>query len=410
MNPRRWLFAVLIAAVLAAAGCSSSSSGGGTGATQSGSAAAGAAIKVGILCSCSGALGSNDVPKENVYRAWADTVNAAGGINGHQVQLIAEDDGSNPSTSLSEAKTLIADQVVAILDITNLDTTWATAVQAANIPVVGSNVFDAPFYENPDFYPEGQTNDSSSYAVVSAAKEAGATNFAYFYCAEAASCAAGLPLFEKAGQALGVPLTYQASVAETQPNYTAQCLAAEQNHVTALALLSVPAEVQRTGQSCSLQGYDPIYLTEGAGFTTLLTTTPGIKDNLWSEYSDLPFWDSSSPAVKAMDAAVDKYYPGLRSDTNTWSELAALSWPSGLLLADAVKAGGLARGNAPTAAEVVKGLESLKGDTLDGWAPPLTFAAGKTHPVDCWFTAHMQNGVPKLTDGGRATCETGSAS
>jgi branched-chain amino acid transport system substrate-binding protein len=408
-NRRRWLLAALMAVLLAAAGCSSSS-GGSSQATASGSAAASAAIKVGILCSCSGALGSNDVPKEDVYRAWADTVNAAGGINGHPVQLIAEDDGSNPGTSFSDAKTLISDHVAAILDITNFDTTWASAVAEANIPVVGSNVFDAPFYENPDFYPEGQTNDSSSYAVVSAAKEAGATNFAYFYCAEAVACSSGIPLFEKSGQALGVPLTYQASVAETAPNYTAQCLAAEQKHVTALALAGVSSEVQRVGQSCSQQSYNPIYLTEGAGFSTLLTTTPGIKDNLWSEYSNLPFWDSSSPAVKTMNAAVDKYYPGLRSDTNTWSELAALSWPSGLLLEDAVKAGGLGRGDTPAAAEVVKGLESLKGDTLDGWAPALTFAAGKPHPVDCWFTAHMQNGVPQLTDGGRTTCESGAAS
>jgi branched-chain amino acid transport system substrate-binding protein len=53
----------------------------------------------------------------------------------------------------------------------------------------------------------------------------------------------------------------------------------------------------------------------------------------------------------------------------------------------------------------VKGLLSLKGDTLSGMAPPLTFKSGKDHPVDCWFTGRVVGGVPKVVDGGRLSCE-----
>ena len=49
-----------------------------------------------------------------------------------------------------------------------------------------------------------------------------------------------------------------------------------------------------------------------------------------------------------MNAAFDKYYPGLRSSPS-FSEGTASIWMSGLLFADAAKAGGLgANGSTPT--------------------------------------------------------------
>ncbi len=110
-----------------------------------------------------------------------------------------------------------------------------------------------------------------------------------------------------------------------------------------------------------------------------------------------------------MNTAVDKYYPGLRSDATSWGESDVMAWVSGLLLEAGIRAGGLAASSTPTAAEVVQGLDSLKGDTLGGMAPPLTFAAGKPHPVDCWFTTRLKSGVPSLVNGDKATCESGAS-
>jgi branched-chain amino acid transport system substrate-binding protein len=69
-----------------------------------------------------------------------------------------------------------------------------------------------------------------------------------------------------------------------------------------------------------------------------------------------------------------------------------------------------ANGTTPTAADLVKGLQSLKGDTLDGWAPPLTFAAHQPHPVDCWFTTEVKNGQFQMPIGlSQDHCSNGSA-
>ena len=111
-----------------------------------------------------------------------------------------------------------------------------------------------------------------------------------------------------------------------------------------------------------------------------------------------------------MNAAVEKYYPGLVENKTVWSEAGVLSWTSGLLLDDAIKAGGLTATDTPSSAEVVKGLESLHGDTLQGMAPPLTFAAGQPHINNCWFTTRVLNGAPQVLNNGQVTCEKGSSS
>ena len=81
-------------------------------------------------------------------------------------------------------------------------------------------------------------------------------------------------------------------------------------------------------------------------------------------------------------------------------------WDSGLLFADAANAGGLgANGSAPTSAQLIKGLQSLHGDTLDAAAPPLTFTAGQPRPVDCWFEALMKNGKSSLPSDTQTVCE-----
>jgi branched-chain amino acid transport system substrate-binding protein len=107
---------------------------------------------------------------------------------------------------------------------------------------------------------------------------------------------------------------------------------------------------------------------------------------------------------------VNRYYAGLIDNGNVRNEDLAVSWVSGLLLADAVKAGGLGPNDSPSAAEIVKGPESLKGDMLDGWSPPLNFAAGEPHPIDCWYTLRTQNGVSSLGNGGKVTCANSSTS
>ena len=350
----------------------------------------GAPIKIGMLCSCSGAggFGAFILPAKEVLQAWVNTVNRSGGINGHPVELIAEDDTGNPGIAATEIQTLISDHVVSIADVSVVDSVIASTVEAAKIPVVGVETPNGPFGTNPDFYPEAQTNASAIYAVIKTAKQAGATDLANVYCAESPDCAQSVPPFEATGKQLGVPVTYNAEVSATAPNYTAQCVAAQDQHVTAVFIGDASVVISRIATSCAQQGYNPIYITEGAGFGLNEASASGLKDHLWTPFPAIPFF-ANTPAVKAANAAINKYYPGLQKPSNIfYGEVGFMSWISGVLLETAIKAGGLTAKGTPSAAQVTHGLGSLKGTTLGGLTVPLTFTAGKPHNVSCWFTVH----------------------
>jgi branched-chain amino acid transport system substrate-binding protein len=371
--------------------------------------ATGAPIKVAIVCSCSGPFGGAEVPDEEVYKAWVNSVNASGGINGHSVQLTTKDDTGNPGTAATEIQSLLSSHVDAIVDMSIVDQVWAPTVQAANVPVIGGSDVDEPFGINPDFYPEGETPESENPAYLAVMKQAGVTNFGVMYCVEAPTCAQSVAALKTLGAKDGIPLTYSAGISITAPNYTAQCVAAQQKHIQALIIEDGATEIQRVAKDCDQQGFDPTYIGGGSSWAEALATTPGLERDLWQWYNNLPYW-VNTPSTQEMKTAVEKYYPSLQKDPLLWTNLAAASWPSGILLEDAVKAGGLGPSDTPSASEIVKGLTSLKGDTLQGWYSPLTFTPGQPHPANCWFTARVQNSTPALLNNGKVTCQTGPSS
>jgi branched-chain amino acid transport system substrate-binding protein len=391
--------AVMAATVIAA--CGSSSSGGSEPSSGGSTAASGTPIKVGLICSCSGPFGSTIESAKTVAQDWAKSVNAAGGASGHPIDLTIMDDASTPATSVTDATKLAASSDV-ILDLTILDSAWIKQVDAAKVPVVGGNFSSPQYFTDPNWYPSGQTNDSIVYAVVATAKTAGVTKLGQLYCAESPQCAESVKPVEAAGKSLGVPVVYNASIAATAPNYTAQCLAAKQAGADGLFIGDSTSVIARVATDCDKQGFDPTFITEGTGFTNQALTTPGLKDHLWSPFPILPYY-STAPAVTAMNTVLDKYSPGLREDANTWSEYAAQAWTGGLLIEHAIKVSGLTASSAVSAAAVTTGLDATTKETLGGFSPPLSFTAGKPNPVDCWFTGRVQAG--KASQVGGLTCQ-----
>jgi branched-chain amino acid transport system substrate-binding protein len=399
-----------LAAVVMISACSSSSSSSpaaaGSTASASGSqsaaaAAAGSPITIGVECSCSGPFGANQAVGYTLLEAWQKSVNAAGGLNGHPVQLIEKNNDSNPSTALTDAQALVADKVTVIFDLDILDMLWEKVAAAAKIPVIGGNFSSPEYYTDSDYFPSGQTNDSITYSVAAVAKQAGATSLADFYCAESAQCQESVPLIKAAGQSVGVPVVYSASISATAPNYTAQCVAAKQAGVKAIFIGDSIAVIDRVATDCNQQGYDPVYVTEGTGFQNMALTTPGLENHLWSSYPILPYFGTES-AVSSMYATLDKYYPGTQQQTLTWSEFAPQVWTGALLLAQAVKNAGVTSSDTVSAAMVTAGLNKVSGDTLGGFSPPLTFTGGK-HTVDCWYTGRVLTG--KAVQVGGLSCE-----
>jgi branched-chain amino acid transport system substrate-binding protein len=355
-----------------------------------GASSSGAPIKIGLICGCTGPIsaGIEEVPP--VTRAWVDSVNASGGINGHKVDLVFGDDQSNPATSSTLAHTFVStDHVVAIIDATSNDFSWASYAQSAGVPVVGLNTSTEPFYSNSDFYPEGQTEDSLFFGITAAVHQAGGKDFALFYCAEAVQCQEGIAPLEAQAKTAGEDVVAALEVSASAPNYTAQCLAAKQAGATVAFVADVQTVDEKIIQDCYAQGYKPKVVVDGETIGPSMATSTGFNQATYFTVPNIPYFANTS-AIKAMDSAIKKYSGASVLTNSNYNELAAEAWMSGKEIQAAVAAAHAT--GTPTSAEIVKGLDSFKGQTLDGLAPPLTYTAGKPHPVDCWYYALLKDG------------------
>src|ERR1700722_767133 len=113
--------ALLVAGV--AAGCSSGGGGGGS---------ASAPITICEIAATSGpfsALGTND---ELGATAWAAMVNKAGGVQGHQVKLVQENDASNPATAAALVHKCVTEVHANFIFGPESTATTAAAVPVAN--------------------------------------------------------------------------------------------------------------------------------------------------------------------------------------------------------------------------------------------------------------------------------------
>lgn len=361
-------------------------------------------IKIGVLCSCTGPLASSIDVGPPALQAWADATNARGGINGHKVQIIVKDDAFNSGTSLSEAEQLInQDKVVALVDSSDVDAAWGTYAEQHDVPVIGGGSSSLLFLTNPDFFAVGQTLDDYFINFIDAAKKVGAKNLGEFYCAEAATCQEGVAPLEKTAAKVGEKIGYVTEISASAPNYTAQCLAAKQNGVQALTVADAVSVVLAVAADCTQQGYTPTQIALDGAVSLSFEKAPGINNHFIGSEPDIPFFANNTPAAKAMNDTLKKYAKSTYTSPN-FNEQATQMYLTGLLFADAAKAGKLGVHGAPTTAELYKGLYALKGDTLGGLAPPLTFTKGKPTPVDCWYWIRVQKGKFTTPYGTKAVC------
>src|SRR4051812_26325147 len=241
----RWLVGVaaVAAATTTLAACGSSSKGTKTasGSSSAPSSAAaptspaptGSLIKIGVIGSNSGSQASSCDQGKTVGPAWADWVNANGGLSGHKVQVISVDDAGDPAKAQSAEKQLVdSDQVVAIVvACDNLLSAYSADALSKGVPLVSGVANDTTWYSKPGAFvtPTDVASGLVDQLIV-AKQNAKAKKFASLYCAEVAACAQAIGLQKPDAAKIGIGFT-SLSVSATATSYTAQCLQLQQQGV-----------------------------------------------------------------------------------------------------------------------------------------------------------------------------------
>jgi branched-chain amino acid transport system substrate-binding protein len=396
--------AVILAAIVAVVGCSFGSNPSVHTESPIGATSASAgSIPIGVIGSYSGPEASYLVGADKTIEAWADMVNAAGGINGHKVQLFVLDDAGNTETSVQDARQLVQqDHVVAIVgEVSTGDGSWASYVQSQNIPVVGGDAPHPTFTSNADFYAIGANYVDGSYTVVAqTAAKGGGKSLGAVYCAELPVCAGVVQLFNTLGKQQHVAVNYQGKIAQGTPDFTAVCQAMKAAKSTYVYIGLAPALTKQIFNQCASEGIQlPLIAMTDSDST--FTSDPAFN-GLVEIDPTFPFWQDNTPATEAFHAALAKYAPGVgTSASSPLTPILSMVWTSGKLFQAAVAAAG---SGPVTAASIKKGLYALKNETLGGLAGPLNYKQGQPNLEHCSFVYKIADGKFVGLDGLKPLC------
>lgn len=374
--------AALIVAAAVVAGCGSSAKSGASSASGA-HTLTGTPLRIGVLCSCSG---PQSTPLVATYdQAWEKWVNARGGINGHPVKLYIIDDAADATKSATGFMQLVSqDHVQAIAGyFTAQAAAWAKDAQTAGIPVIGSPGVNVPEYSSPIFFPTGIAQVQGAYATAASARSYGVPKIGVLYCSEAPICAQVPGLMGNFAKFIGggVRIVATAAISGSQPSYAAQCLALKSAGAQSLIVVSAAPVVQRVILQCVQQGWKPFVLAFSGGIghndppslgnphVVLTTQQVGIED-------------TSTPGGRKMHDIIAAYAPGILTSSQ-YDASVGVANASLEMFAAAATAAKLTPASPPSV--MLKGLYSLKNETLGGQIAPITYTPGKPAFARCWF-------------------------
>lgn len=340
-------------------------------------------IVIGMVGNFSGVIGSALAPARDSYAAWVKSVNAKGGINGHPIKLLIGDNGNRASQDLALAKTFVEkEKAIALVNMypaAGGDPPLAKYAEERRVPIVGGAAFEPVWHASPMMFPPTAVGESQYFGIAKVIKGRGKTKVGAIFCAEASFCKDMKDRVKKHVQRMGMQMVYEGSVSLAQPDFTAQCVEARNRGAEAIVPVVDGASINRFAQACDRQGYRPQIVSISAQ-----PDTPKYLEGLVALPASFPwFLQSGSPALNDYGAALRKY---VSTKPNSYS---SQGWVAGLLLGKA-----LARvSDTPTSKDVLDGLWRLRGETLGGLVPPLTYTKGKpATDAACVYTVELKGG------------------
>jgi branched-chain amino acid transport system substrate-binding protein len=385
-----------------ASGATAGSAGSTSGAKPVGATTpgAGSTVALGNVGTYSGVIGAVFSGAQQTIEVWQAYVNAHGGLNGHPVHVYIEDDGADPSTSVSDVEQEVSqDHVIAFVgNLVPLTVNASVSyLQQQNIPVIGGDASSNAWWQSPMLFPQASSavgTDEADFTIKAAAAK-GYTKMALLYCVEDPTCSNNVQQIISSTQAYGVQTVYSSSFSITQPDFTAQCIDAKQAGATFVYFAGDGDSLIRMSNNCAAQNYTPAYVGDSIAITANLASDPHLN-GLIAGQTNFPWIDGYTPAQATYQQAVKQYDPRLAGSATTAAE-----WAAGMLAVAASKD----LTASPTSAQFLQGLWSIKNNNLGGLAPPLTFNQNApATPSNCYFLMTLQNGQFVDQNNGTTQC------
>jgi branched-chain amino acid transport system substrate-binding protein len=375
------------------------------GATPAAPAAAGpkSTLTLGSIGTESGVLGNLMRPIFEAAKAWAGDVNARGGLNGHPVRLLFGDDAGDPAKALALVRRMVdQDGAVAFYALHGLQTGQALAsfLEERRIPAVGMCSCTEGSATSPMMFQVGTSTDPGlAWAhMLALTTLTPKKKLSLLYCRETPACKNIRDGITKFQQQAGIQVVHEAQVTVTQPDYTAEVLAARNAGAEAIAMATDNASLIRGIRSAHRQNYNPTFVGQVATAEDRFLSVGGDDIDGTVIGASLEPWQS--PRFADYVAALDRYVPGAIK-----ANLGQVVWAGGKLLEVVAKR----FGPNPTKDDFLAGLYALRGETLGGMIPPLTYLEGKGSALTnvCTIPLLVEKGRFVAPGGDRFACAPG---
>jgi branched-chain amino acid transport system substrate-binding protein len=352
-------------------------------------AAARAPIVFGTFGTGSGVIGRAVQPIITADKAWSADVNARGGLAGHPVKLIFGDDGGDPAAALAIAKRMVEqDKVVAFIGTYLVTTTPAVTpyLEQVGVPMIGgpggNEIEDhSPMVFNPQIGSDEALGHGVHLAVTSQTDK---RKMAILYCREASSCKQQRDRALQFAGLYGMTIVYEAQVSIAQPDFTAEVISARNAGAEIVTMLTDEQTIVRVARSAHRQGWSPV--VTGTYTANAEVVQQPDAEGVLGIAATVPY--RSSPKMRPYLDAVARYVPD-----GALGGYGATAWVQDKLI-ERLSAGFADRN--PTTADYLDALYALKGETIGGLVPPITFNKGPhAHVNMCGYPIKVVNA--KLT-------------
>ena len=367
-------------------------------ATSSESSAAAAPLTVAMVCTCSGAGAPEYQGVAGIFQARIDAQNALGGVNGHKIVGIVEDDQTSPSVAPTAIQAALSKGAIGLVSVGALFFTGAKFPEQAGVPVTGSS------QDGPEWGEQPYTNMFAADTGSIDAKYPVNTNIGKFLVSHGGNIVASYgygisPSSSRSAIGTGLSVIHaggkqgvlDTSVPFGSVAYGPEALAAKAAHVNALyagmddnSNFALATSMVQAGVKLKAvlfpTGYEP-----SAIHSTAWKYLQGMYfDSLFRPFS-LP-----DAGTQQMQAALEKY------DHFTKSQFPTIEQYEAWIGADLMLKGLQLAGKNPTSASTIKALRSIKSYNGNGLLPSsinYTTIFGHDLPKSCgWILKAETNG------------------
>ena len=198
---------------------------------------------------------------------------------------------------------------------------------------------------------------------------------------------------------VGFEHVYRGTASLVQPDFTAECLAARNAGAQVFMVGLDTNSLGRLAASCARQGYRPRFAATAPVPADEMKNDPNLNA-MTASSSVFPYFQKGTPATDEYQQVMQRYGSKVTKGTSS-----ALGWVSAKLLQRA--ATGLP--DPPTPEAILRGLWTLRDETLGGLTHPLNFVQNQTAPKrTCWFNLQIADRAWQSPDQNQIHCLPGS--